>query len=123
MGTNGTWGSFVGQDNNNQVYNNYGVATGGQNNTAGIPNNNPANAFAQQQYATVSGGFQNTASGGYSTVGGGLSNTANGSNTIVGGGQTNTASNLCATVGGGVSNTASNVNAVVAGGDGNTASG
>src|SRR5208282_4990115 len=107
MGTNGTWGSFVGQDNNNQVYNNYGVATGGQNNTAGIPNNNPANAFAQQQYATVSGGVQNTASGGYSMVGGGSQNTANGVGTTVAGGLQNTASGNFATVPGGYSNIAS----------------
>jgi hypothetical protein len=72
-------------------------------------------------YATVSGGYRNTASRDYATVGGGFLNTAGGERATVGGGFRNTASGEYATVAGGRSNTASGNCATVAGGRGNTA--
>jgi hypothetical protein len=67
-------------------------------------------------YATDSGGFQNTASGGDSTVGGGFENTASVDFSTVAGGATNIASGVYSTIAGGASNTASNLYGTVAGG-------
>ena len=78
---------------------------------------------ASGNYATVAGGYGNTASGANDTVGGGYYNTASGTEATVGGGNTNAASQAGSTVAGGNSNVASGVNAIVAGGQGNTASG
>jgi len=65
------------------------------------------NCAATGNYATVSGGYDNRASGGwYGTVGGGTGNTPNGNAATVGGGFSNTASGEAATVSGGVYNTA-----------------
>ena len=99
-------------------------------------------ATSDSEYATVGGGYSNTASGTKATVGGGASNTASGfcatvgggaSNLAaydgeggymtIGGGNSNTASNDRATVGGGSSNSASGVSATVGGGYSNSASG
>jgi len=67
-------------------------------------------------------GYDNVASD-YATVGGGYSNTASSYSATVGGGSTNTASDYYATVGGGENNTASSNYATVGGGYGNIASG
>jgi hypothetical protein len=67
-------------------------------------------------YVTISGGFQNTASGSYATVGGGRLNAAKGGNDAVGGGRFNTADGGHSTVGGGEANAASRSYATVAGG-------
>jgi len=90
----------------------YATVSGGYNNTAGTA-------------CTVSGGYNNTASGDYfSTVGGGYSNTASSFYSTVSGGYNNTASNgFASTVGGGWLNTASSDYALVCGGYNNTASG
>ena len=74
-------------------------------------------------FATVGGGWQNTASNTYATVGGGHGNTASGYIATVAGGESNTASNNYATVAGGESNTASNTYATVGGGKSNITSG
>ena len=74
-------------------------------------------------YATVSGGQWNSASGDRSTVGGGVGNAASGNRSTVGGGNGNTAIGSYATVGGGVGNTAVFAYTTVGGGDSNTASG
>jgi len=74
-------------------------------------------------YATDSGGFQNSASGGASTVGGGFENTASIDFSTVAGGRNNIASGLYSTIAGGASNTASGLYSTVAGGQGNVASG
>jgi hypothetical protein len=74
-------------------------------------------------FGTVGGGRNNTASGFAATVGGGTSNTASGGLATVGGGSSNTASGTGATVGGGVGNTASGSGATVGGGGFNTAAG
>ncbi|HET8875435.1 MAG TPA: hypothetical protein VFO53_03820, partial [Casimicrobiaceae bacterium] len=73
--------------------------------------------------ATVSGGFNNTATGAISVVAGGQSNTASGHASAVGGGEFNTASGIDSTVGGGEGNVVSGSNSMVPGGFNNTASG
>jgi len=119
----------------NRVTDNYGTVGGGENNQAG----NDAGATDDKLYATVGGGWINTASGDSSTVGGGQNNvasgdyaatvsggwinTASGDSSTVGGGQFNTSSGSASTVGGGLHNDASNFQATVAGGFCNTASG
>ena len=92
---------------------NYGYATvsGGYINTA------------SRSYATVGGGYENTASHQYSTVGGGAHNLASGYTATVGGGIDNAANGWLATVGGGGRDTASGNYATVGGGNYNTASG
>jgi hypothetical protein len=72
--------------------------------------------------ATVSGGFNNAATGGISVVAGGQSNAASGQGSAVGGGEFNTASGTDSTVGGGGGNVASGSNSMVPGGFNNTAS-
>lgn len=107
-----------------------GAVIGGGGAYGGIPNR------VWADYATIGGGYYNTASGYAATIGGGSTNTASGeratigggshntatSYATVGGGVYNTASGFCATVGGGY-NTASNQYATVGGGGSNTASG
>ena len=88
---------------NNVVYDNYGTIGGGGYNRAGSDDGDSTTAT----YATVGGGYHNTASGYQATVGGGYWNTASGSRATVGGGYSNTASGASATVPGGSFNTAS----------------
>ena len=95
----------------NSVTNNYGTVGGGWNNTA------------SGNSSIVGGGSGNTASGDRSTVDGGDKNTAIGYISIVGGGDNNTASSIASTVGGGTGNTASGRGATVPGGDLNVAEG
>ena len=104
---------------NNRVFDDYGAIGGGGENRAGSDDGDASNA----SYATVGGGFNNTASGSQATVAGGGSNTAGGSGATVAGGSSNTASGLQATVAGGDGNTAGGSGATVAGGSSNTASG
>jgi len=101
---------------------------------------------SEMTYATVGGGYSNTASGTYSTVGGGRGNIASPSGTgytTIGGGYSNTARSPYSTIGGGYSNstlytletewystigggalnTASGYSATIGGGYNNTASG
>ncbi len=72
---------------------------------------------ATSQFATVSGGIANLASGGSSTVGGGSTNTASGGDATVGGGSDNTASASFSTVGGGYDNDVTEAYGTVAGGN------
>jgi hypothetical protein len=79
---------------------------------------------AMADFATVSGGEGNTASGLAATVGGGETNWASGFAATVGGGANNVAGNgNFATVGGGIANTASGEDATVGGGIANNARG
>ena len=122
-GTNARSDPLSNADNtNNVVYDNYGTIGGGGNNQAGSDDGDEQTTDIAE-YATVSGGKRNTASGTSATVGGGRTNTASGEYSTVGGGRENTASGKEATVGGGGGNTASADNATVGGGLGNTASG
>ncbi|MDP2896143.1 MAG: hypothetical protein Q8Q12_06235, partial [bacterium] len=103
----------------NRVTDDYGTIGGGGNNQAG----DNAGTGSDARYATVGGGWENTASHWHATVGGGWSNTASGASAVVGGGRGNTTSNYYATVGGGNANTASEYSATVGGGEGNNAIG
>ncbi|MDQ7029064.1 MAG: tail fiber domain-containing protein [Ardenticatenia bacterium] len=96
---------------NNRVLDEYGTIGGGGNNRAGSDDGNPAT----EPYATVGGGYSNTASRDYATVGGGYINTASGYAAIVGGGYSNTASGFYATVPGGRDNNATGDYSFVAG--------
>ena len=82
----------------------YATVGGGWKNTAG------------ENAATVAGGRDNAAISAYSTVGGGIGNTANNESAAVGGGRSNISSGPSATVGGGLSNIASDSYATAAGG-------
>jgi hypothetical protein len=125
--------TFIGGGSTQIVHGGYGVAVGGlQNtshsgpyNTVGGGRLNAAGVVGDvtRTDATVSGGYQNTASGIHSSVGGGQLNTASGVDSRVGGGRSNSASGLNATVGGGVSNTTVGPNGTVVGGSSNAASG
>jgi hypothetical protein len=97
----------------------YATVSGGYQNTAAADFATVGGggySLASGSSATVGGGYQNTAAAGSATVGGGWNNTASGSSATVGGGHDNTASALNATVGGGYGNAASNFNTTVAGG-------
>jgi hypothetical protein len=75
------------------------------------------------KYATIGGGFCNTASSFFSTVGGGCLNTACGKNSFIGGGRSNTvSSDFSSVISGGDCNTicASAPNSTISGGYGNT---
>ena len=105
--------NFVGAGFCNRILNtNYATISGGQCNTA------------SGQYSVIGGGRLNTASGTYSVISGGLFNTASGSfHSIIGGGRNNTSSNFYTTVGGGRCNVASGSTATVSGGYKNIAGG
>jgi len=104
---------------NNRVYDQYGTIGGGGRNAAGYADADTTN----QEYATVSGGHKNTASGEYASAGGGNENIAGGYASTVGGGAYNSAGNNYATVGGGYFNSAGGQYGAVAGGQSNSASG
>ena len=110
-----------GEDMGNRVTDFFGTIGGGANNLAGNESEDVTDAW----YATVGGGWQNTASDVNATVVGGAENTASGVSSFVGGGFQNEASGLLhATVCGGEANQASGEhNATVGGGDHNVASG
>ena len=99
--------------NTNLVTDDYGTIGGGSGNQAG----NDGGTTSDRNYATVSGGGFNVASGWGSVVGGGLQNIASDSHGTVGGGADNRAgSGDFATVGGGESNRAFAHFATIAGG-------
>jgi hypothetical protein len=102
---------------NNVVTDDYGAIGGGGRNQAG----DNAGTTDDAPYATVGGGYANTASNYYATVGGGQSNDASGERATVAGGYVNVASGFRATVGGGDLNTASGPYATIGGGNNNTA--
>lgn len=75
------------------------------------------------QYATVTAGSDNIASGFFSTVGGGLYNTARGDWSSIGGGLHNLTTDYTASILGGQANTASGKFSTVSGGESNRALG
>ena len=103
----------------NRVTDIFGTVGGGADNQAG----NNSGSFLDADFATVSGGKSNTASGDGATVGGGKFNTASGNQDTVSGGFGNSASGGGATVGGGDSNSATAGNSVIGGGFSNNVSG
>lgn len=116
--------TFV-QNFTNVVTANFGAVGGGTGNRAAFVatvGGGTANV-AGFDAATVSGGFNNTASGHASAIGGGGQNTAGGGEATVSGGFTNAASADFSTVGGGFSNVAGGNSATVSGGFENSATG
>ncbi len=103
---------------NNVVYDDFGTISGGAGNKVGDDNS----ITDDQTHATVSGGFENTASSIYSTVGGGNINTANGYISTVSGGNNNTASANYTGVASGNGNSADGTGSSVGGGESNNAS-
>jgi hypothetical protein len=71
----------------NRVTDNYGTVGGGGNNQAG----NGTTSLTDRPYATVAGGWGNSASAGYSSVAGGFRSIASGGYAMVPGGYRNTA--------------------------------
>ncbi len=119
----GAWGAAIGGGGvswgYNRVTDHVGTIGGGANNQAG----NDDGDFWNSDGATVSGGWDNTASGSVSTVGGGGGNTASSMSSTVSGGWSNSALGEESVVGGGGGNVASGGSATIGGGGGNTASG
>ena len=105
----------------NVVYDDYGTIGGGSNNRAGN-DDGESQVTTNAWFATVGGGYTNTASADSATVAGGNANTASRFSATVGGGYTNTASGFAATVAGGAENIANVDYATVGGGHHNTAS-
>jgi hypothetical protein len=104
----------------------YCTVSGGQDNTASRNNSTVGGGSINRAtglQSTVGGGIRNVASGHNSTVGGGWFNTALGDYATVGGGESDSASQWHATVGGGYENVARGINSTVAGGSGNVANG
>jgi hypothetical protein len=119
--TAGVYGATIGGGGGsgylNRVTDYFSTIGGGSTNQAG----DDAGTVIDNGYATVCGGYSNTASSSTATVGGGQSNTASGDAATVGGGKDNAASGDHATVGGGYANTASAYHATVGGGANNSA--
>jgi hypothetical protein len=103
----------------NRATENFATVGGGANNRAGNLDADPSNG----NYATVSGGFTNIASGANSFVGGGTSNNVSGAGATVAGGSANVVAGQNAFVGGGSSNTSSGNLSVITGGSANTNAG
>ncbi len=97
----------------NMAFANYAAVLGGTDNTAGDPD---LTDHSLGEGSSVSGGYDNTASGNWASVSGGNSNTASGYYSSVSGGDFNSASGSRASVSGGFSNTASGSSAGVSGG-------
>jgi len=101
----------------NRVTDDYGMVGGGGANRAG----NGVGTMDDAPFATVTGGFWNTANSSYAFVGGGNTNTASGNATTIAGGEGNSTNNNYATVSGGFGNSADSQYATVSGGRNNTA--
>lgn len=110
-GVNVTGTTSFGVGSSVTVDGNYASVTGGQNNSA------------ENLYASVGGGFGNEASGVGARIGGGTAHVASGTYSHIGGGDGNDATNENASVLGGYENTASGSGASVGGGGHNVASG
>jgi hypothetical protein len=91
--------------------NNYAFVSGGNANSA------------SGTLSFVGGGNTCTASGNNSFIGGGVSSTASGTNSFVGGGSTGSATGSQSFVGGGTSNSSLNTNSFIGGGSSNTSNG
>jgi hypothetical protein len=102
----------------NDVTDDYGTVGGGIENRAGDGNDSTTN----RRFATVGGGFRNTADGPRATIGGGATNTAGGDAATVAGGTSNLANGARGTVAGGIFNSASATYSAVGGGFENMAS-
>ncbi|MDH3891410.1 MAG: tail fiber domain-containing protein [candidate division Zixibacteria bacterium] len=99
------------------VYDHYGTIGGGMTNRVGTVGSDVEDA----QWATISGGANNTASAAHATIGGGHDNYASGEFSTIGGGKSCAAKDYYAVVGGGNGNIASAGHATVGGGFDNKA--
>jgi hypothetical protein len=81
-----------------------------------------ATQVASGDYATISGGQNNTASNVHSTVAGGSGNIASGESSFVGGGENNLASGDNSVVSGGLGNDAQSIFSTITGGNSNSIS-
>jgi len=109
-------GGYSDSNNGNEAFSNYSAILGGFNNIAG-DNGNPAD-HSVGEYATVSGGGGNVASGSVSNVSGGHGNFANAWYSSVSGGGENSADHTAASVSGGKYNKASGEYSFIGGGGG-----
>jgi hypothetical protein len=128
--SNGVVGAFIGGGGNasfpNRVGGNYATVSGGENNTASGNSatvSGGANNFASGLFTIVGGGSGNGATSAYATVGGGAGNLAEGSYATVGGGWNNRSANLYASLGGGLGNRGLGRSSTVGGGEFNQAVG
>lgn len=110
---------LFGQSKPNSVTDHYGFVGGGYGNLAGGVDA----PLGDSGFATVAGGYNNTARGVASSVGGGQLNTASAPSSAVLSGARNLASGNVSVVAGGGQNTASGVESAVAGGISNCAGG
>ncbi len=101
----------------NRVTDDFGTIGGGAGNQAGNNDSDVSSAT----FATVAGGWQNTANAGNGTVGGGQFNIAGGISSTVAGGEGNHAWGLYSVIGGGVNNLTSSRGSTVLGGEDNIA--
>ena len=113
-------GGYTTAVDGNKAFGHYSAVLGGRSNLTGDPDLID-HTFAQS--ASVSGGYQNTASGSRSSVSGGFLNTATAWGASVCGGYSNDAIADYSSVSGGIYNTASGGASSVSGGDLNEASG
>ena len=91
--------------------------------TSGVIPTSVLPGFQGPNYATVSGGVGNVASGNYSMVGGGIENVASGDYSMVGCGVYNVASGDHAVIGGGYNNNARGEQSTIGGGNNNIVGG
>ncbi len=104
---------------NNRVTDDYGTIGGGGGNRAGDGAGSPAD----RAFATVAGGFRNTASGLTSTVGGGDDNRSTQNASTIAGGSGNESTGVYSSVGGGRLNRALQAQSTIAGGQQNAVDG
>ena len=119
------WGGLLAGFQNTGNYD-YAVVSGGSNNIASGLYAGVSGGYdnwASGPQASVSGGGRNRAPGAQASVSGGYGLIASGSYASAHGGINNTASGAYASITGGFANTASGTYASVSGGNGNTASG
>jgi len=110
----------------NVINRNYATVTGGHINIASGDSSNVSGGvynLASGYSSSISGGFGNTASGNHSSISGGYNNIASGDLSSVSGGHLNIASGDSSSVSGGDNNTASGISSSISGGSKNTASG
>ncbi len=111
--------TVIGGGQLNTAYDRHGFIGGGYHNTTGTSGSD----YNDARYASVVGGYENTASAYKSFVGGGLRNHASGQRSAIVGGQDNKATHQEAFVGAGEKNEAKADNATIGGGYENVVTG
>ena len=126
LGKENSYSAFAGliAGRGNTINADYATVTGGSNNSALSYGASVGGGYynsAAAEYSSVSGGFTNIASGSYSSISGGSSNSATGANDSVSGGYKNVASGGSSSISGGASNKATGYVSSVNGGGSNEA--